>query len=78
MTSHEPAYDTSARLDGRRVHHWRRRTESTESGSMAQLVKRWLGVAWSQQQDFSLGWGPNADDERGARGASEITCYVSR
>src|SRR5512146_732814 len=78
MSSRDPEWNTPARLDGLPVRHWKRRTGSSENGTMAEMVKRWLGLAWTQQQDCSLGWGPNKDGHSGAMGASEITSYVRR
>ena len=78
MTSSEPTWSTPAKLDGLPVRHWKRRTGFTESGTTAQMVERWLRLGWSQQQDCSLGWGPNAAGQHGTMGAAELASYVRR
>jgi len=53
----DPDWDVPAKLDGLPVRHWKRRTGFTERGTVAQMVERWLRLAWSQQQGCSLAWG---------------------
>ena len=78
MPSREPSWDTPAKLDGLPVRHWKRRTGFTERGTTAEMVERWLRLAWNQQQDCSLGWGPNAAGQHGNMGSSELASYVRR
>ena len=74
----EPTWDTPAHLDGLPVRHWKRRTGFTERGTVAQMVERWVCLAWNQRQECSLGWGPNADGHSGTMWASELASYVQR
>jgi hypothetical protein len=77
MTS-DPIWKTPAQLAGLPVRHWKRRTGFTERGSLAQMIKRWLRLAWNQQQECLLGWGPNDAGQYGAMGSSELASYVRR
>lgn len=74
----DPDWNVPAKLDGLPVRHWKRRTGFTERGTVAQLVERWLRLAWNQQQGCSLGWGPDADGRHGGWQANGIGAFVLR
>jgi hypothetical protein len=78
MPSYDPSWSTPAKLDGLPVRHWKRRTGYTECGSLAQMVERWLRLAWNQQQECTLGWGPDADGQHGHMSAGAIAAFVLR
>jgi len=44
--------------------------------SLADCVARWLSLADQQKRNCTLGWGPNADGERGRWGAVAIGAFV--
>lgn len=74
----DPDWNTPAKLDGLPVRHWKRRTGFTERGTVAQMVERWLRLAWNQQQGCSLGWGPDANGKQGGWQANGIGAFVLR
>jgi hypothetical protein len=74
----DPDWDVPAKLDGLPVRHWKRRTGFTERGTVAQMVERWLRLAWSQQQGCSLAWGPDGDGKHGGWQANGIGAFVLR
>jgi hypothetical protein len=74
----DPDWNTPAHMDGLPVRHWKRRTGFTERGTVAQMVQRWLGLAWHQQQECTLGWGPDGDGKHGHLSGSGIGSYVLR
>lgn len=74
----EPSWDTPARLDGLRPKSWKKRDGATRSGTMAEMVEHWLGLARHEQQDCEIGWGPNASGHYGHMSASTIARYVER
>jgi hypothetical protein len=67
-----------ARLDGLPVTNWRKRTGYSMSGTVAELIQRWIWLPYYIQQECSLGWGPNAAGQHGAMGGSEIGSYLRR
>jgi hypothetical protein len=74
----EPAWDTPARVDGMPVTSWKRRTGYSMSGTVADLIQRWLSLPWNIKMECSLGWGPNAAGQHGSLGGSGIGSYVLR
>jgi hypothetical protein len=74
----EPTWDTPGKLNGLPVTNWKRRTGYSMSGTVEQLIQRWLWLPYNIQQECSLGWGPNAAGQHGAMGGSEIGSYVRR
>ena len=65
-------------MDGLSYTNWKRRTGFTGRGTTAQIVERWLRLAWNQQQECSLGWGPNSEGEHGSMSANGIGAFVLR
>ena len=57
--SRDPSWDVPAKIDGLPYKNWKRRTGFTETGTLAQMVERWLRLSWNHQQQCSLGWGPD-------------------
>ena len=74
----EPDWGTPGRLDGLPVTNWKKRTGYSMSGTVAELIQRWIWLPYNIQQECSLGWGPNAANQHGAMGGSEIGSYVRR
>src|ERR1700760_2096655 len=74
----DPAWDTPARLDGLPVTNWKRRTGYSQTGTVAELVERWLSLAFNHQQECSLGWGPNAAGAHGCLHGDGIGRFVLR
>jgi hypothetical protein len=74
----DPAWSVPAKLDGLPVRHWKRRTGFTERGTVAQMVERWLQLAWNQQQECSLAWGPDANGKHGSWQPIGIGAFVIR
>jgi hypothetical protein len=77
MTS-DPDWNTPAHMDGLPVRHWKRRTGATETGTVAQLVTRWLALPWNIQFGCSLGWGPDAEGKHGHLSGTGIGSFVLR
>lgn len=78
MASSDPGWDVPARMDGLPYTNWKRRTGYTETGTLAQMVERWLGLAWHIQAGCSIGWGPDAAGKHGAMSADGIGSFVLR
>lgn len=74
----EPSWETPARLNGLRPKNWKKREGATLSGTMAEMVERWLGLPRHEQQNCEIGWGPDAGGHYGHMGASTIARYVER
>jgi hypothetical protein len=58
--------------------HWKRKTGYSMSGTLAELIQRWIWLPYNIQQECSLGWGPNATGQHGAMGGSAIGSFVRR
>lgn len=78
MASHDPGWDVPAKLDGLPYTNWKRRSGYTETGTLAAMVERWLGLPWHIQGGCSLGWGPDAEGRRGAFQGLGIGAFVLR
>ncbi len=74
----DPSWDVPAKLDGLPYTNWKRRTGYTETGTLAQMVQRWLTVPWHIQFGCLLGWGPDADGRRGRFSSTGIGVFVLR
>ena len=56
MSTHDPEWEDPAQLDGLPYTNWKRRAGYTETGTLAQMVERWLSVPWHVQACCHLSW----------------------
>jgi hypothetical protein len=73
-----PDWNTPAHLDGLPYKNWKRRSGYTETGTLAQMVERWLRLAWHVQSGCSLGWGPDGEGRCGHYLGNGIGAFVLR
>ncbi len=78
MPFRDPAWDTPAKMDGLPYTNWKRRSGHTETGTVAAMVQRWLGLAWHVQAGCFLSWGPDAEGRTGGFQAEGIGAFVLR
>ncbi len=71
----DPDWNSPAKLVGLPYKHWKRRTGYAETGTLTQMVERWLRLPWDH---CSLGWGPDAQGRRGSLSGTGIGSYVLR
>jgi|GEM_PF-5900595 len=75
----EPSWNTPARIDGLPAKSRKTRaTDVSKSGTMAEVVEMFLGLAHHHQRDCSISWGPTAGGDYGSMSAGTIARYVER
>jgi len=73
-----PTWDTPAQIDGLPAKNWKDREGVTMRGTFSQCVKRWLELSPTYRESCSIGWGPNAEGQRGFFERPNVVGYLKR